>query len=887
MAVPGVWRRAPLALLSYRALLLATVCAALLTSFAAAAAPLVSASAESSALKNKVQLLSPYAAGLEIHDTLHGTPAAVARAGAARRAAIGRIRTSTPGLGAPLQTLFVDGLPVLNPQFEGGNFAQILAMSRPGALAHVRLLTPRGRPGVWIASSLALVTHLRPGDELRVGGASAIGESGAVVWRIAGIYRTLTAADTADYWGNELQLIRSLNPNAPPPPTFVFASRAQLLSLARRLGAHGLMHLDETWELPVDPHSLTLTSAKSIERDFTTVRRQLTARDGSLSHTFGCRIGGVLSCSTSSSISAVLVLARNTAAGISSTVDLLAGLGLMLALAVSAAAGVFLARRRFAELQLAYARGERTAAFATRAAVEVLGPTLLGAAAGLGVALGLVDVFAPNGTLDGAAVGTAAWRAAAAAAAGLVLLGATVAASFPRRASSGSLRRVLRYLPWELLALGLAAAAFVELHGGNGLTKTAGVEHPKLSVFILPLLAVAGVAGLAARVLRRVLPRPQRGGLGSYLAFRRLAAARGVVVVVYVALAVSLGTLFYAEALAGSLNASAAEKAYIGTGADVAGVIDVNTTLPARFPYPLTKVSAVYGTATVGGATGTEVDILAVDPASLAREMRWEPRWGTDPRPFLRRLDAAGPLPVITVGHMPYTAFWEQGFRVPVRVVATVPVFPGMVQGDTLLVVSAARIDEVAARLHLLDPLGESPATLWARGPSRAVEQAIERSSLGADYLYSADDVLHSPDVHETIRAYAFLRAIAVAAAVLAVVALLLYLQTRQRAQVVGFALGRRMGLRPVDELLALAVEVASMLLFAVVVGAIVAVAASRPLVRRVDPLPQLPTTPSPIVPWLVVGVTFAALALVSIVLAGTAMLSSSREDVGENLRVV
>jgi predicted lysophospholipase L1 biosynthesis ABC-type transport system permease subunit len=209
------------------------------------------------------------------------------------------------------------------------------------------------------------------------------------------------------------------------------------------------------------------------------------------------------------------------------------------------------------------------------------------------------------------------------------------------------------------------------------------------------------------------------------------------------------------------------------------------------------------------------------------------------------------------------------------------------VQGDTLLIVSAARINEVAARLHLLDPLGESPATLWARGPSRAVEQAIERSSLGADYLYSADDVLHSPDVRETTRAYAFLRAIAVAAGVLAVVALLLYLQTRQRAQVVGFALGRRMGLRPVDELLALAIEVASMLLFAVVVGAIVAVAASRPLVRRVDPLPQLPTTTSPIVPWLVVGVTFAALALVSIVLAGAAMLSSSREDVGENLRVV
>jgi predicted lysophospholipase L1 biosynthesis ABC-type transport system permease subunit len=210
-----------------------------------------------------------------------------------------------------------------------------------------------------------------------------------------------------------------------------------------------------------------------------------------------------------------------------------------------------------------------------------------------------------------------------------------------------------------------------------------------------------------------------------------------------------------------------------------------------------------------------------------------------------------------------------------------------MVQGDTLLVVSSARLSEAAARLHLVDPLGESPATLWARGPSRAVEQAIERTSFGAADFYSADDVLHSPDVRETTRAYGFLRAIAAAAAVLAAVALLLYLQTRQRAQVVGSALGRRMGLRPVDELLALGIEIACMLFFAAAVGAIVAVATSRPLVHRVDPLPQLPTTPSPTIPWLVIGVTLVALALVSIVLAGTALLSSSREDVGENLRVV
>jgi putative ABC transport system permease protein len=887
-AMPGVWRRAPLALLSYRALLLATVCAALLTSFTAAAAPLVSESVESSALKNKVEQLSPYAAGLELHDTLFGTPAEAARADAARERAVARIRATTPGLGAPVQTLTTGALSVSNPATAGSELF-VFATSRPGALAHVDLLTPRGRPGVWISSAVATQTHLKPGGVLHLAVFAVASPPITVSWRVAGVYRTLTAADTAGYWANELQEIRSPNPDAPPQPTFVFASRSQILALALHLGVSGHLALPETWELPLDPHSLTLASARATERRFAAVHTALVARGGSLSTVFGCRIGPLLSCSTSSSVSSALILARNTSGSIAATVALLAGLGLVLALAVSGAAGVFLARKRAAELQLAYARGESAVSFATRVAVEALAPTLLGAVAGLGVALGLVGAFAPHGTLDGAAVGTAIWRAAAAAGGALALLAGAVALSFPHRARERSLRRALRFLPWELFALALAAAAFLELQSGNGLTRSAGgVEHPKLTVFVLPLLAVAGVAGLVARLTRRVVPRPDGGGLGPYLAFRRLASARGIVVVVCVALAVSLGTLFYAEGLTESLNASAAEKAYIGTGADVAAVIDASATLPPRFAYPLTKVDTWYGGVQVGGAAGTDVDLMVVDPATLTRELRWSSRWGPDPGPLLRRLDAPGPLPAIAVGGtVPYSAFWDQDVRIPMHVVGTLPVFPGMVAGDTLLVVSAARLDAAAARAHLLVPVGESSATLWARGPSRPVEEAIAHSSLGADFLYSAGDVLHSQDVRETTRTYGFLRAIAIAAAALAVVALLLYLQTRQRSQVVGYALGRRMGLRPLDELLALAVEVAAMLLVAAVVGAVVAVAAAWPLVHHIDPLPQLPTTPSPVIPWLLIGIVAASLAVVSLLLAGAALLSTSRADVGENLRVV
>jgi len=62
----ALWANAPFALLRHRSVLVAVVCASFLVALAAASAPLLRAGAESEALKGKLDLLTPLAAGL--HD---------------------------------------------------------------------------------------------------------------------------------------------------------------------------------------------------------------------------------------------------------------------------------------------------------------------------------------------------------------------------------------------------------------------------------------------------------------------------------------------------------------------------------------------------------------------------------------------------------------------------------------------------------------------------------------------------------------------------------------------------------------------------------------------------------------------------------------------------
>ena len=112
---------------------------------------------------------------------------------------------------------------------------------------------------------------------------------------------------------------------------------------------------------------------------------------------------------------------------------------------------------------------------------------------------------------------------------------------------------------------------------------------------------------------------------------------------------------------------------------------------------------------------------------------------------------------------------------------------------------------------------------VWATGPPAKVEAALARSSLAPQYLTGVAQFSRSPDVQNITRTYGFLRIVAIALVALSLTALLLYLNTRQRSQLVTSAFLRRMGLSQLSQSLSVALESSLLVGLATAIGAVAA----------------------------------------------------------------
>jgi putative ABC transport system permease protein len=888
-------RRARPVLLDYPSALVAVFVSALLVVLVASSAPFVTTAVASEALKNKLVDLSPYAAGLEITDAappFARTQATIERGAAQRDAALRALAARLPHVGRPVLTTAAGPVSMNGPAGD----AQVVLMSRTDALAHLKVLSSRPGPGIWISSITAKLTRARAGGTIGVRSFS-FGNDRVVRMRVKGVYRALAYSPPDPYWANFEQDIYSQSLDAPPPPPFAFLPRDQLYRLffeLSRFGTGPSFGFLTAGELPVDPRGLTLHEARSLDTRFTAVGRALSR--SSLGRALDCRTSrfaiGFGPCKTSSSLTAAVDLADRNASAVTPPVTLLSDVVGAIALGAAAAAGAFLVRRRRAEAALRYARGTHPLAFAGRSAREALLPVFVGGAAGFALAYGLTSVFAPSGSLDTRTTWSALTHAAVAVTIGLALLVVAATLVFVHLYDTGvrGRPRILRFVRWELPVLGVAVYLLVGVTSRGGLSGGAS-HHPTLAVFVFPLLLVAAAAGLGARLGRALL----RGGRGrsapvaAFLALRRLAAARGLLVVLAVVSAVALGACVYAEALASSLRQTTIEKAYTATGSDAQVTVAPSAILPRRFPYPITKLQ--FGNQVAGLAGGNSADVMVVDPATFARALHWEGVWGTDPTRLLDQLahSPSWPLPVLATTGLPAgtRSVSVQGVLVRIRVLGRMHAFPLMSSGVPLLVTSSKALDGAAARTHLYDPLGVPWTYVLAKGPPEQAMRALESApGLGAYYPASIETFLRNPDVLLATRTFSFMRTVAIGAAALVLVALLLYLQARQRSQAIASALARRMGFGRRGETLSLALELGAILAFAGVVGGAIAVAAAAPVVRHIDPLPEYAPAPIFVAPAGTLAVAAAALFVLTVTAAFLTSWLAGRVDVSEALRV-
>jgi putative ABC transport system permease protein len=176
--------------------------------------------------------------------------------------------------------------------------------------------------------------------------------------------------------------------------------------------------------------------------------------------------------------------------------------------------------------------------------------------------------------------------------------------------------------------------------------------------------------------------------------------------------------------------------------------------------------------------------------------------------------------------------------------------------------------------------------SLWAKGDPAVVLPKLRAAGYPTELAITADEVRETPGFLALSWVFGFLQALGVLAGLVALVALVLYLQARQRSREVSYALSRRMGLRKASNFLSVAMELAGMLLVSFVIGAGLAVGAAALLYRKADPMPQIPPGPLLRIPTMMFLLTLAALAVAAVAAAWRVQRSAEKAKVAEVMRL-
>jgi putative ABC transport system permease protein len=195
-------------------------------------------------------------------------------------------------------------------------------------------------------------------------------------------------------------------------------------------------------------------------------------------------------------------------------------------------------------------------------------------------------------------------------------------------------------------------------------------------------------------------------------------------------------------------------------------------------------------------------------------------------------------------------------------------------------VVSVSRLDAVAGRMD-----SGWRTEIWARDDPEMALAALRRVGLTPETVTTAADVMRTPAFLAVSWTFRLLSALGALAGAVALVGLVLYGQARQRDRVVAYALTRRMGLSRGAHRRSVLWELVGLLLFALILGAGLAVVASLAVYRRLDPLPDLPPTPR-LLPGVLLGATLLGVLLAALTGAFLVQRAADRANVAEVMRL-
>jgi putative ABC transport system permease protein len=893
-----------LALVHYPGLLAAIVVGALLLSLVAAAYPLFLSRSEGELLEAEIAnpTITPYGAGMfysvtnvrfneKVDDDRDSLLADRLDQEFTRLAAEGPHLASPVryALGSVVEVTLPGGIPAESGPVAGWLF------SGTDAARNVEVVSGSEDGGAMLPDLIADEFGVGPGDVIEI-----TGERRTLNLEVGGVYRSLYSQPRRDYWLPWEEQIFPQCFDCPAPPQFILLGREQFTDLTKGVGGRDA---DLGWVAPVGGLPLTLDEAREVNTYTGELTHEMTNRQSRIGRLFRCcgrSYGGSFffgrrDTEFRSAMPLVMREVERRAATVEGPLRLLLIAGLGVAAAVVAAAAAFAVAGRRTEAALLHARGWGPLRFATKSTLEAAIPVALGAMIGSGAGWVLTSAFGPAAPPASSARTSSFTASAAAAAAGLLVLGVVSGVSFLRTFEVHSLRRRFSWVPWEVLAIAGALWVLSRLNAGGALIEDTrlDIRRPSALLLAFPVLFVAGFATLGARIaveaLRRTGPRLGRSSPVTYLAVHRMTGLPRLTVLLVAAAALCLGVFVNAQTMVRSLRATVDAKAGVFVGSDVQVWVDHDSPVQARsFPLPMTRATRLkYAGSLVPGER--RFDMVGIDPETIVGAAFWDDAFADEPlADMVGRLGRrTGPLPVLLVqGEGTPEAIEISHVEVPIEVVGRPNAFPGVYSDDPLLVVDAAGLEErVGARNNPLRRPG-ARTELWIAGDEDEALAALGELDAFPLATTTAVAVKDVPFVKAAIETFSMLNILGLAAALLVIGVLVVYLQARQRARTVSNVLSMRMGMRDRQASLALMLELAAMLLASFVLGAILGMVAGRLVSPLLDPLQTIPPAPLFDAPLAVVGWTLVGIAFVAVAGGWLVHRRAAAVDLGEVLRV-
>ena len=904
LAAGPLWRKAPFAFLHYPDYFLGVGIAALLLSLAVGAGVFFLASAETAALHLHIDRLPSGLDAFRVAQYGRVAGADLAESVRTRDGALderlGRLEGLRPRLLTTLGAVVDLGLPT-----GSGRKWPVRPMTRTGALDHVRAVSGQEGDGIWVPDYVAKDLQLSPGDQVEL-----TLNARSVRVEVSGIYETLLFQQPSPYWQTLIQYIYAPVDDDDPLVADPSASRGPAEGLAQDVSAVPpqfvitspalLYHLEDTlrdngpltrWEYPIVKSGLTLDRARGLVERLNQVQHDFGDPQSLLRQAFS-------NPDHFTALPDAVEDADETVLGIRSPINLLSFAGVLVAFAMIGSAGLYGLRRRRAEMSLLSTRGLTPVALALRSTLEALPVVVVGAVAGLVISHMLVSALGPSNTFGRQAMPSATRAVLVAQLIALGLL--AVVSGRPadsRWEGSGRLTQIARRFPWEAIVLFIAAITFYEL-ATRDVLRARGTDNPvqiDVSLILFPLLLMAGGAGGLVRLWGAMLPRLRRLGASwptaSYLASRRLATGSRLVFTLTTASTLAVAILLYSSTLVDSIDATATAKAQVAVGSDFSTTLMTGAILPDDLHFPWTIVRRLDSVQI--GASEVPGTLLIVEPQSFEETAFWDPAFSDESLTSLlaRLADSSGSrVPAVIAG-----GGGERGqlldlevFTTTIRteIASAVTAWPGMSRETPTVVVAREPLERsLRANGETLAGVGVT-TELWANGDADQINRELEGAGVGMSFIATAEQAKETPGVLATTWTFAYLRAIGIATGLIVVAGILLYIQSRQHAATVSWALAFRMGLGAGTNRLAAAYELMFILISSLVLGALLALISVELTYRRFDLSPEFP--PPPLFRYPVFTLTGTALALLCAVTVGAWRMqrAAANANVAEALRL-